>query len=124
MKLKIRTLLFTLAALTFYSFNGICQATDLKNFIGYWTTDSSSVRTVIFKDKDDNFQMVIWDKNDCEMLEVSKIKFKDNELKATEKTKSTNWETHDTYTIKDKNTLNCAIEREGGVTNITLVRVK
>ena len=85
------------------------QTTLNKTFFGYWTTDGSKVRTVIFMDKDDVFQMVKWDSSDGEELEVVKLQVINNSIKTTVKVISTNWVTYNTYSIVNENTLKCVV---------------
>lgn len=80
-----------------------------KTFVGYWTADDSKVRTVIFRDKDDVFQMVIWDSSDGEEVEVVKLQVTEKTIKTTEKVVSTNWVTYNTYSNVDENTLKCIV---------------
>ena len=82
------------------------QNTDsLKYFIGYWVTDSSSEKIVIFKDQNNTLQMVSWDSSDGEEIDIEKLDFNNNTLTTTEKTKSTNWLTTNKYFIFNENTL-------------------
>jgi hypothetical protein len=101
--------------------------TDLnKTFIGYWTQSSSgsTVRCIIFKDKDDILQIVIWDSSDGEEKQVLKIQVETNTIKTTEKMISTNWVTYCTYSIVDENTLKCSIGGDGNGSIIFFKRLK
>jgi hypothetical protein len=101
--------------------------TDLnKTFIGYWTQSSSgsTVRCIIFKDKDDIHQMVLWDSSDGEELQVLKIQVETNTIKTTQKMISTNWVTYNTYSIVDANTLKCSIGGDGDGVLIYFKRLK
>lgn len=124
MKIKFKLLLVTvilcISSLTFG------QTTLNKNFIGYWTQSSSgsSVRCIIFKDKDDILQMVIWDSSDGEEKQVLKIQVENNTIKTTEKMISTNWVTYNTYSIVDENILKCSIGGDGDGAIIYYKRLK
>ncbi len=95
-----------------------------KSFIGFWTSDGTVAKTVIFKDKDDNLQFVKWSSQGGDEVEIVKIKIEGNYIKTTEKFISTNWITYNTYSIVDENTLKQVIDGDGGGTIIILKRIK
>lgn len=74
MKRRFKLILVTviLCITTSFAFG---QTNFDKSFIGYWTTDGSKTRTVIFKDKNDVLQMVMWDSSDGEEVEIVKFDF-------------------------------------------------
>ena len=111
-------LVFTPLILVFSQTSG-----NLKSFIGYWTTNGSMTRTVIFVDKDNQYQMVIWDSSDGEDIKIVNIQVKGSTIKTTEKTNSTNWVTYNTYSIIDENKLKYKVEGDGNTT-IYLKRLK
>ena len=93
-------------------------------FVGYWIADESTVKTVIFKDRNDSIQMVMWDNHDGEEMEIIKIQMVDNTIQTTEKMASTNWITNNVYSIIDENTLKLVIENDDGEAVIYLKRLK
>jgi hypothetical protein len=103
-----------------------CQTNLNKSFIGYWTQSSggSTVRCIIFKDKDNILQMVKWDNSDGEEKQVLKIQVENNTIKTTEKMISTNWVTYNTYSIVDENTIKCSIGGDGNGFIIDYKRLK
>ena len=119
MKLLLVTVILCITSLPAFSQKGLN-----KNFIGYWASDATSTRTVIFKDKEDILQMVKWDSSDGEEIEVNEMKVIGESIKTVEWTKSTNWIIECTYTIVDKNKLKCVIVREDNTTTIFLNRRK
>ena len=124
MKNQIKKILIVLLLITSPLTSVFSQTTEnLKSFIGYWTTDGSMTRTVIFIDKDDQYQMVIWDSSDGEELQIVNIQLKGSTIKSTQKTPSTNWVTYNTYSIIDENNLKCKIEGDANTT-IYLKRLK
>jgi len=120
---KIKLLLVT-AILCITSSLAFSQNDLNKSFIGYWTTDGSMTRTIIFKDKDNVLQIVKWDSSNGEEKEILKIQVVNNTIKTTEKMVSTNWVTYNTYSIIDKNTLKCSIGGDGKGSVIYLKRLK
>lgn len=123
MKRRFKLILVT-AILCIASSFAFGQTNYDKSFIGYWTADSSTVRTVIFKDKDDVLQMVMWDGSDGEEVEVVKFEVTEKTIKTTEKVVSTNWTTYNTYSIINENTLKCIIGGDGNGTEIYFKRLK
>lgn len=123
MKSKFKLILIT-AILCIASSFAFGQTDLNKNFIGYWTTDGSMTRTIIFKDKDNVLQMVMWDSSDGEEKEILKIQVANNTIKTTEKMVSTNHVTYNTYSIIDENTLKCSIGGDGNGAIIYLKRLK
>jgi hypothetical protein len=119
-------LIFLTVILCIASSFAIGQTNLNKTIIGYWTQSSSgsTVRCIIFKDKDDILQMVIWDSSDGEEKQVLKIQFENNTIKTTEKMISTNWVTYNTYSIVDENTLKCSIGGDGNGSIIYYKRLK
>lgn len=120
---KIKLLLVT-AILCITSSLAFSQNDLNKSFIGYWTTDGSMTRTIIFKDKDNVLQIVKWDSSNGEEKEILKIQVVNNTIKTTEKMVSTNWVTYNTYSIIDENTLKCSIGGDGKGSVIYLKRLK
>ena len=123
MKRKFKLLLVT-TILCITSSLAFGQANLNKNFIGYWTTDGSTTRTIMFKDKDDMLQIVIWDSYNGEEMEIVKIQLVGNTIKTTEKYRKTNWVTYNTYSVVDENTLKCSIGGDGNGSIIYLKRLK
>lgn len=122
---QLKFLLLTIIISTLTCSSSCGQATVDKNFIGYWTTNGSQERTVIFKDKDDILQMVLWDSSSGEEVGVVKIQVLGDTIKTTEKVLSTNWVTYNTYSIIDENTLKCSVGGDApSGTIIYLKRVK
>ncbi|MCG9910524.1 MAG: hypothetical protein MH137_04405 [Flavobacteriales bacterium] len=119
MKLLLVTVILCITSLPAFSQKGLN-----KNFIGYWASDATSTRTVIFKDKEDILQMVKWDSSDGEEIEVNEMQVVGASIKTKETTRSTNWVIECTYTIVDKNKLKCVIVREDNTTTIFLNRRK
>ena len=81
-------------------------------FIGYWTIDDSTVKTVIFKDKNNHVQMVMWDSSDGEEMEIVQLQVVGDVIQTIEKMGSTNWITYNTYSIIDENTLKCVFDND------------
>ena len=123
MKSKFKLILVT-AILCIASSFAFGQTNLSKTFIGYWTTDGSKARTVIFKDKDDVFQMVTWDSSDGEEMEILKIQVTNNTIKTTQKMVSTNHVIYCTYSSVDENTLKCTIGGDGNGYIIYFKRLK
>lgn len=123
MKGKIRHILVT-TILCLASSIAFGQKEVKNTFIGYWTTDGSTTRIVLFKDKDGMLQMVEWDSSDGEEMEILKIQAVNNTIKTTEKMVSTNHVTYNTYSIVDENTLKRTIGGDGNGTIIYLKRLK
>jgi hypothetical protein len=123
MKNKFKILLFTAILFVASSF-AFGQSNLDKTFIGFWTTDGSTTRIVIFKDKDDVLQMVKWNSNDGEEKEVIKIQIVNNNIKTTEKMVSRNWVKYNTYSILDENTIKCKIDGDGNGSIIYYKRLK
>lgn len=123
MKRKLKLILLT-AILCVANSIAFGQTNIDKTFIGFWTSDGSVGKTVIFKDKDNNLQFVIWSSLSGSEVEIIKIKIEGNYIKTTEKFVSTNWITYNTYSIVDENTLKRVIDGDGGGTIIFLKRIK
>ena len=123
MKYKLKLLLTTLI-LCITSSVAFGQSNMDKTFIGYWSTDGSKTRIVIFKDKEDILQMVKWDSSDGEEKEILKIQYLNSAIETTEKMISTNWITYNIYSIENKNTLKCTIGGDGDGAIIYYKRLK
>lgn len=121
---KSTKLLIVITILCITSSLAFGQANLNKNFIGYWTTDGSTTRTIFFEDKDDILQIVIWDSYNSEEMEIVKIQLVGNTIKTTEKYRSNNWVTYNTYSVVDENTLKCSIDGDGNGSVIYLKRLK
>ena len=81
------------------------QKIDLKNFIGLWSSESTTTRLVFFKDINGNLQLVEWATDSGEEMEITDLSLIDNKIKTTERFKSTDYETTNEYILKDENTL-------------------
>ena len=98
-----------------------------KTFIGFWTSDGTSLKFLFFLDKENTLQLVSWDTNKnypYEEKEILKIQALDNTIKTTEKMVSTNWVTYNTYSVENENTLKCSIGGNGNGSIIYLKRLK
>jgi len=124
MKTKIITAVLIMFITAMSSITVFAENNLNKTFIGYWTTDGSKARTVIFKDKNDLVQMIEWDSSDGEEIEVRNINVVNDSIETTEVAKSTNWVTYNTYTIVNENTLKCVIGGDANGTVIYLKRIK
>lgn len=125
MKKQFKLLILILLFCNLFSIDGLSQTTDSHNtFIGYWTTDGSTVRTVIFKDRYNSFQMVKWDSSNGEEKEVLKIDIVDQTIRTTEKMVSTNWVTYNIYSIVNENRIKVVIEGDAEGTIIYLKRLR
>jgi hypothetical protein len=123
MKRKIKILLVTV--ILFLTKSLVFGQVNLnKNFIGFWTTDGSFTRTIIFVDKDDMLQIVSWDSYEGEEMEIVKLQLVGNTIKTTEKYKKNNWVTYNTYSVVNENTLKRTIGGDGEGSEIYLKRVK
>lgn len=117
---------FLIVAICSISFNQANSQTEKPNndFIGQWKTEDSSVKMVIFKDKDGLFQIVAWDASDGEELVIEEFSFDDKVLKTKEKMPSTDWETYNTYILVDENKIKNIIDGDGNGAIIYLIRMK
>ena len=113
MKRIFKPLLLVLFLSSFCSNPLHAQAKTVSDtFIGQWQMEDASVKIVIFKDRNDEFQMVAWDSSDGEEFVIERFVVEGNLIKTTEKMPSTNWITYNTYTIVDENKLKNVVNRD------------
>jgi hypothetical protein len=95
---------FLFLAISFCSNPG--HDTNAKSgMVGYWSSDSTSARLVFFYDKTDTLRLVEWDDGDGEEMEILEFNVTDGQVKTTERMPSTDHVIHNTYILKDENTI-------------------
>jgi hypothetical protein len=109
---------FTLIALFFICFlNGVnAQETGIKNIVGLWTSESTSTRLVFFLDKTGKLQLVQWDSHTGEEMEIENIETNADTVSTTEKFRSTNFETHNSYYLVSDDSIRNIIKGDGIIT--------
>ncbi len=118
---KIFLLLLILVGTATAAFSQTANA----NFLGYWKSDGTSVRLVIYTNDFGAYKIMAWDSGDGEVLEVSDLNIEGNTIRCTMYTKSTNWRIESVYTLMDRNTLNEQItNQEGKEIVVTYLRTK
>jgi hypothetical protein len=119
---KSKSLLLTLLVLGCFTLTGFGQkALDSKYFNGYWMSNGTSTRCVIFRDTNNYFQMAIWDTTDGTEVYVTKIETLYDVIKTSEFYKPNNWNTENTYTIVNENEIKDSI---GGAANGVIIYFK
>lgn len=78
---------------------------NLKHIVGTWKSKETSVRIRFFYDEFGDLQMYAWDDSDGEEMEIISLKIKGDQVIATERMPSTNYQTKNSYRMKNKNTL-------------------
>ena len=78
---------------------------EKSGLVGYWSSDSTSARLVFFYDKSDTLRLVEWDDSDGEEMEILKFEVTTDQVKTTERMPSTDHVIHNTYILKDENTI-------------------
>jgi hypothetical protein len=91
-------------------------------FVGQWTSDSTNVQLVFFKDVNNKMQMVQWD-NEGEEIEIVSMEVSDSTIKTTERTRSTNHVIYNTYKLQNPTRLEDIIRGDANDT-IYYKRVK
>lgn len=91
-------------------------------FIGFWTCEETSVCKVIYLDRNNDLSIVCWDASDGELLEVSNIILKKNELRYTMRTPSTNWVIQSIFVPEGNNVLKETLVNQDGTYYFTYVR--
>ena len=107
----IIALIFVLLSTTF-----IYGQNTKKSFVGHWTSDGTSTEFVIWIDQNDNFQLVEWDRDGGESLEILSIKFENNNLFVRTRFKSNNWVVTNILSLVDQYNISSKIIGDANTT--------
>ncbi len=119
---KLVVVIFALLSFAMSSYGQ--QSIDPENYCGYWKSDGTTERIVVFKDANEHLQSVAWDAMDGEVLNVYKPAFENNMLTTTEFCPSTQYLTYNYYTLVNTNMLKDSIVGDGKATLVYFTRVK
>ncbi len=86
-----------------------------EDYIGYWESENTS-HLVIWKDCNNNMQMVEFSSTSGAPLDILSINFNKTNLFVKTVFKETNWTTESEYVFLDKSTLNCTVYGDANTT--------
>lgn len=109
-------ILSLISALIFLSNLLNAQTPDAKEFVGYWTTEGSTVRLVFFIDKNEKLQLIEWSSEGCEEMEIMEMNVIGNTIKTKERFKSANHITYNEYVLIDEFTIKNIIKGDADTT--------
>ena len=109
--------------IAFLSFTSSYAQITKKDFIGHWTSDGTSTESVIWIDKNDNFQYVAWDRNGGQGLEVLSVKYEYNKLIVRTRFKENNWVVTTTFALIDEYNMTAKFNGDAN-TNINYKKLK
>ena len=115
MKNRLSFLVFLITMLISANFIN-AQKIDSKNFVGLWSSESTTTRLVFFMDIHNKLQLVEWATDNGEEMEITDLSIVDNKIKTTERFKSTDYETMNEYILEDENTLKNIISGDANST--------
>lgn len=115
MKNRLSFLVFLITMLISANFIN-AQKIDSKNFVGLWSSESTTTRLVFFMDIHNKLQLVEWATDNGEEMEIKELIIVDNKIKTTERFKSTDYETMNEYILEDENTLKNIISGDANST--------
>lgn len=115
MKNKLSFLVFLIIMLISVNFIS-AQKIDSKNFVGLWSSESTTTRLVFFMDIHNKMQLVEWATDNGEEMEIKELNVVNNKIKTTERFKSTDYETMNEYILEDENTLKNIISGDANST--------
>ena len=115
MKNRLSFLVFLITMLISANFIN-AQKIDSKNFVGLWSSESTTTRLVFFMDIHNKLQLVEWATFNGEEMEITDLSIADNKIKTTERFKSTDYETTNEYILEDENTLKNIISGDANST--------
>ena len=115
MKYKLSFLVFLITMLISVNFIN-AQKIDSKNFVGLWSSESTTTRLVFFKDIHNKMQLVEWATDNGEEMEIKELNVVDNKIKTTERFNSTDYETTNEYILADENTLKNVVSGDANST--------
>lgn len=115
MKNRLSFLVFLITMLISANFIN-AQKIDSKNFVGHWSSESTTTRLVFFMDIHNKLQLVEWATDNGEEMEITNLSIADNKIKTTERFKSTDYETTNEYILEDENTLKNIISGDANST--------
>jgi len=102
---KAIKILIALLIIFLTSSNTFAQKSGTKNFIGFWTSDQTTTRLVFFLDKNDKLQLICWDSDGGEEMEIMELKIYLDKIQTTERFKSTNHVTYNEFVVVNENRL-------------------
>lgn len=115
MKNRLSFLVFLITMLISANFIN-AQKIDSKNFVGLWSSESTTTRLVFFMDIHNKLQLVEWATDNGEEMEITDLSIADYKIKTTERFKSTDYETTNEYILEDENTLKNIISGDANST--------
>ena len=115
MKNRLSFLVFLITMLISANFIN-AQKIDSINFVGLWSSESTTTRLVFFMDIHNKLQLVEWATDNGEEMEITDLSIADNKIKTTERFKSTDYETTNEYILEDENTLKNIISGDANST--------
>jgi hypothetical protein len=113
---------FLITVFALLSFNAFSQEKfTTEDLIGYWEPDQHATQLVIWKDVNNNFQMVEFSTISGTPLTLLSMKLKENNLVVKTRFDEKNWAVECSFTFINKNTLQCTVK---GPINGTVIYTK
>jgi hypothetical protein len=113
---------FLISLFALLSFNVFAQEKfTTEDLIGYWEPNKHATQLVIWKDVNNNFQMIEFSTISGTALTLLSMQLKSNTLMVKTIFDEKKWVTESTYVFIDKNTLRCKIK---GPINDTIIYTK
>jgi hypothetical protein len=113
---------FLITVFVLLSFNAKAQEKFVtEDLIGYWEPNKHATQLVIWKDVNNNFQMVEFSTISGIQLRLLSMKLKEDALVVKTVFDEKKWVTECTYVFIDKNTLQCTVK---GNINDTVIYTK
>ena len=102
----------------------VYSQTNLDDFIGYWESEETSTKMIIWKDKFGNPQVVQFDSYDGDIPQILGCWGEKNTLYINHYYPDKDWKCYGSYTILNNRYIKCNLQNNNGETTLFYSKIK